>query len=68
MPGYLTDTEEMPWSQRRDASNEKHMTGSECSHLNNGGVGGRQRGDAVTAGLSLTEVQCLFLKDYRYRN
>lgn len=47
----------MPWSQGRDAANGKHMTGCECSHLNNSGVGGRQRGDAITAGLSLTEVQ-----------
>lgn len=45
-PGHLTVTEKMPWSQRRDAANEKHMTGYECSHLNNSGVGGRQRGDA----------------------
>lgn len=66
--GHLTETEKMPWSQWRDASNEKHMSGSECSHLNNGSVGGTQRGDAVTPGLSLTEVQCSFLEDFGYRN
>ena len=56
-PRHLTDTEKMPWSQRRDAANEKHMTGYECSHLNNSWVGGRQRGCAISAGLTLTEVQ-----------
>lgn len=54
---HLTDTEKMPWSQWRDAANEKHMTRYECSHLNNSWVGGRQRGCAISAGLSLTEVQ-----------